>query len=981
MSQFLSQMKSRLKLVAARASDALAQAADMVAPTLYESRVAEFHHRWQTVSRFLAAVVSRDLEPAEQRRLLLDSHTRDSLQKMVLLIYAEENALDRLELSLAPLDAGADAAAGRLESPPPQPQPQQPHEPQPRECLEYLLERQILPHLCAAGRRDEPSGIMSLALQFVGALLSRVNYPLLPTREVHESVVGLIDAATRREVEDPVVRKCLLNLLNVLWKKLRADPVQTEFFFLHADRMIARSTNSNSSSRARDSDSSNSPSHSHSHTTDVSELVLFTGLLPHMYAMGKAGDKCREALVIAAAMHEQALCRFILQLTPFCHYAINGVISAFDTLPKTLPVGGGARGLDTELYLLAVRLRFCCTLAMVARCELAGARGDDARTSIANELLLQFRARFCEGPLLDGLLSTSEAAARTATLYARLILEELVACSRDTSANPLLFVYLQFLLQQPPLDAAAAGVASPPTPAQLLPTELLHRMNALSSPLSVVTMDLFTYLVELQDAGVDTQLLGALGDSDRARPRSSSVLSPTSANGAVWFATRFPNSAVASNAHLWKIAAFDGVSDALEIPSAGDSSDGQVLSLLSYIADAEYAACQRAPAAVNDSDTSDDESDADDDALSPLSPTPTTTTSDSDAAVHVDASPPPTTTSRTAATRSAMKSLRDVYLTLNLPSFSPVTPEFRRQSSLSSASSTSFRKQRSLSSGTGDHDNDDSGDNGDNDNDSGDNDNDSGDNDSGDNAASDSDALPLFLRMVFSRLERVLENSFQENLALSGLVAAVAHKPQCAAVVFDVSEARGAGQSVRAILEDVYADALRRIARLPNGDARLRELKKRLVDDDSGATAAAAGDHDAETRLLCGFIVLDEVLKELCSVLFAKERVRSLPLKPEGYYLEPKRAALSPASRRASTDSTFSEASSSGGGLFSPPAGAATTQRSIGKEFEQLLAEAESSIESILQPERDHQSHSHSHSAAAVDAVIDAIAATEFRGE
>lgn len=946
MSQFLSQMKSRFKLVAARASDALAQAADLVAPTLYESRAAEFHHRWQTVSRFLAAVVSRELEPAEQRRLLLDSHTRDSLQKMVLLIYAEENALDRLELSLAPspslLDDATDAI-GTLEP-----------LSQPRECLEYLLERQVLLHLCDAGRRDEPSGIMSLAMQFVGALLSRVNYPLLPTRAVHESVVGLIDAATKKEVEDPVVRKCLINLLNVLWKKLRADPVQTEFFFLHADSIIASRKRSTSSS------SSTEP-------TSSSELVLFTGLLPHMYAMGKAGEKCREALVIAAAMHEKALCRFILQLTPFCHYAVNGVISAFDTLPKTLDENSACSGLETELYLLAVRLRFCCTLAMVARYELTetettlhrrsetGDKTDnddkDARTSIANEILVQFRARFLEGPLLDGLLSTSEAAARTATLYARIILEELVACSRDTSANPLLFVYLQFLLQQPVSTDTVGSLSA----AQLLPTELLHRMNALSSSLSIATMDLFTYLMELQDAVVDAQLLGALSDSDRARPRSSSVLSPMSANGAVWFATRFPNSAVASNAHLWKIPAFDGESDALEIPSADDSSDGQVLSLLSYIADAEYAACQQAPAAVNDSDTSDDESDGDDDA--PLSPTRQRT---------VDAAPQ-STLSRTAATRNAMKSLRDVYLTLNLPSFSPVTPEFRRQSSLSSASSASFRHQRSLSSNTGDNDT---------------------------TVANDTDALPLFIRMVFSRLERVLENSFQENLALSGLVAAIAQKPQCAAVVFDVNNTqRGTGQSVRAILEDVYADAVRRVARLANGDARLRALKKRLVDDDSSSGGAGGSDHDAETRLLCGFIVLDEVLKELCSVLFAKERVRNLPLKPEGYYLEPKRETLAAVrrDRNTSTDSTFSETSSSGGGLFSPTArsdkdkddesavgsgGGRTKQRSMGKEFEQLLAEAESSIASILMPS-DHMGSE----AATVDAVIDAIAATEFRDD
>ncbi|KAF1318358.1 hypothetical protein FI667_g14000, partial [Globisporangium splendens] len=943
MSQFINQLKSKMKMVAARASDALAQAADIVVPTLYESRAEEFHHRWQTVSRFLESIMNRDLDPAEQRRLLLESHTRDSLQKMVLLIYAEENALDRLELSAT--NAGNASPQSDVDA-------QQQQQQQPRECLEYLLERQIIPHLCDAGKRDQPSGIMSLSMQFVGALLSRVNYPLLPTREVHVSVVGLIEAATKKEVEDPVVRKCLINLLNVLWKKLRADPVQTEFFFLHADSMIIRKNGS-----GRTSDYS---LHASSQTHDVSELVLFTGLLPHMYAMGKVGEKCREALVIAAAVHEKALCRFVLQLTPFCHYAVNGVISAFDNLPKALPDGttrggaalspiSGSMGIDNELYLIAIRLRFCCTLGMVARFELTETddeTGEEVQTSIANELLLQFRSRFLEGPLLEGLLNTSESTARTATLYARIILEEIVSCCSDTSANPLLFVYVQFLLQQTPVNGRpiVTQEVSPPKngdesksqaknfsgadPAitHILPSELLHRMDSLSSSLSIATIDLFTYLMELQDEHTDLTLLGDLEEVEPVRRRSSSALSPTHTNGAVWFASRFPNSAVASNAHLWKIQAFDGMSDELDIPAADDSEE-QVLSLLSYIADAEYAACQRVSVTHEESDTSDDESVAEEEDAS--TPAEAKRVSERGGSPEKPVEGPAKTdkksevgsaTSRTAATRNSMKPLREVNLTLNLPSFSPVTPAFQRQKSFSS----SQPKKPSRENGE----------------------------------------LPLFIRVVFNRLERLLENSFQENLALSGLIAAIAQKTICASVVFDIAEQRPAGQSVRSILEEVYTDALRRIDRLSNGEAKLLEIRKKLVEDDN---EASLNDHEAETRLLCGFIVLEEILKELCSVLFAKERVRNLPVKPEGYYLCPKRTSSS-AIRKISTDTNYSDTGSSCG-LFSPTSsenadGSARgfgedgelvspkKKISIGREFEQLLAEAESSIESILLSDR-----------------------------
>ncbi|GMF47354.1 unnamed protein product [Phytophthora fragariaefolia] len=929
----------------------------MVAPTLYESRVDEFHHRWTTVARFLESVLSRDLEPAEQRRLLLESHTRDSLLKLVLLIYEEENNSDRWEMVMArPKAAAEDAEPPRARAqsqPPPSPlQQQQQQEHASHECLEYLLEKQIIPHLCEVGRRDQPCGIMSLAMQFVGALLSRVSYPILPTREVHVSVVALIQAAARKEVEDPTVRKYLINLLNILWKKLRGDPVQTEFFFLHADRLMVRTTDMarKTGGATHPRSASDDPFlHLHNHHTqsEVPELILFTGLLPHMYAVGKIGEKCREALVIAAAVHDKALCRFVLQLTPFCHYAVNGVISAFDALPKTLastakvPVAAVSPAdpdgnMEVELSFLAVRLRFCCTLAMVARYELEEVdevTGELQRRSIADELLDQFRTRFLEGPLLEGLLHTSEAAACAATLYARIILEELTACGRDTRANPLLFIYLQFLLDRAPVPTSGANLMKPATEqdasvsaeleaqasvTQQLPSELLRHMDSLSSSLCIATIDLFTSVLELQDDYADSILLGVVNKLDsgaesgsesspRRRHTTSSLLSPSAqANGAIWFASRFPDSSVASNVHLWKIRAFAGPENVTEEIPAADDQEDQVLSLLSYIADAEYAACQRGPDELNDSD--DDDADYQEEAATSTAPTVVSVEAASPSAAKSATatgaiSPSRGSSSRTAAARNSMKPLREVYLSISLPSFSPAEPAGLRQRTHSQ-----FLQRLTVGSEEG--------------------------------------SFPLFLRIVLSRAERLLENSFQENLALSGMIYALAQKSRCSSVMFDLDEALPAGQSLRSILEDVYADALRRLERLPNGEAQLQELRKKLVDEDNDA---ALNDHEAETRLLCGYVVLDEILKELCSLLFARERVKTLPLKPEGYYLEPKRAAgaLSPSSAMLRERALSSETLFSDDGSQIDPA-SPRKQGSIGKEFEALLAEAQSSMDDLL---------------------------------
>ncbi|TMW58054.1 hypothetical protein Poli38472_013528 [Pythium oligandrum] len=878
----MSWFRSKIKLVAARASDIVAQAADIVAPPLYESRVDEFHHRWMTVSRFLETVMNRDVDAVEQRRLLLESHTRDSLQKLVLLIYAEENATDRQELTatqhpslrLSEVDGQTAQESTRA-------------------CLEYLLERQIIPHLCDVGRRDQPCGIMSLTLQFVGALLGRVNHPILPTREVHMAVVGLIQAATKKEVEDPVVRKCLITLLNILWKKLRGDPVQTEFFFANRQG-------------------------------DVSDLVLFTGLLPHMYAVGKIGEKCREALVIAASMHEEALCRFVLRLTPFCHYAVNGVISAFDALPRTLPdkvtpmvpntAVAVTRGIDSELQFLATRLRFCCTLAMVGRFELVDIdenTGTESRSSITNEILAQFRARFLEGPLLDALMDTSEATARTGTLYTRIMLEELAACSRDINANPLLLVFVQFLVEQgvssageeaTPLITESQATAQEESGERRLPVDLMHRMDSLSSSLSIATMDLFTSLMELQDPYIDETLLGE-ASADTEAPRGSVLaLSPHGQNNsAIWFASRFPDSAVASNAHVWKIQAFDSMASNVDIPLQNDTenSEDQIVSLLSYIADAEYVTCQRAPAVLDDWELSDDEDEIDDQEQEQLAPpdnkpaangeeTPEAKRDSTGSPVKRNrkGSDAGSTSSRTAATRNAMKPLKEVPLTLGIASYTPVVTKYRTDSTA----------RTSVSDKSDD--------------------------------ASTASVLPTFFRLVLNRLERVLESSFQENLALSGLISVLAQKTRYSDIVFDLSEQRGAGQSIRSVLEEVHGDAVRRTDRLNNGAQRLAEMRRKLVEENNDA---ALNDHEAETRLLCGFIILDEILKELCSILFAKERVRSLPVKPEGYYLEPKRLSIT-SPRRGSTESRR-------GSVVNEE-----TPQSIGQELEQLIKDAEAMV-------------------------------------
>ncbi|KAF0720073.1 Aste57867_573 [Aphanomyces stellatus] len=750
----MSWLKSKMRA----AANMVAQAAEAVAPSLsltmslYKTPVEEFHHRWTTVSLFMDALIAEELTEAQQRAKLGDSNTRDNLAKLVKLLYAEEDALDR---QVHDLDASIDS----------------------RPCMEYMLEHNVLQNLCSKAAHDSPSGLMVLVLIFLTDLLreSKINYPILPTRGVYRSVCELIQSAMVREVEDDMVQKCLLHCLHALWVKLKGDPVQTEFFFLRIYKSVTPGDPTNLAL---------SPS-------KISELVLFTGLLPHMYRDGKLGHKCREALVIAAGLHEPGLSRFILHMTPFCNYAVTGVIQAFDLLPKTIGTKNEKtfRSVDPdaivlELETLALRLRFCCTLAMVGVFEV------DATTCVTKDILTQFHTRFLQGPLLDALQDTSEAAARTAVHYTVTILDMLVRCGAAPDANPLLHLTLTFLLHHHHKKANAAvlpvvtdALELQPTPAAAprlrLLSELLHRMNSLSASLSVATIQLFAALLALHTPVVDAVLLP---------PPSPSI----AAVHLPWFAARFPHSALAAltaDASLWQAIKTHQPTTALATYADTDLMPS-ILSMLAYVASAE----QRLLCGLEIGSTTSTELDTDDDEGDALPSTPT-------AAWHV------------------------------------------RMASVSTVPALPLETAESLA--------------------------------------------PLFASILLNRLERWLDNSVEENVALSGLVTLLADRAPT--LVFDWPVDHGASppssKSVRSVLEEVHADAQKRIQRLPQGWSKLADVQTKLMDGDGSADDG--GLVESHELLLGGWIVLEEMLKELVAGCIAADTVQTLPVKPEGFYLKP----------------------------------------------------------------------------------------------
>ncbi|ETW02658.1 hypothetical protein H310_06117 [Aphanomyces invadans] len=832
---------SWLKKGVRAAVNMVAQAAEAVSPnlslSLYKTPVEEFHHRWTTVSLFLDALAAETLPDIQQRTKLSDSNTRDNLAKLVKLLYAEEDALDRQMYGGGQEECSIDA----------------------RPCMEYLLEHNVLQNLCAKAAQDSPRGLMVLVLIFLTDLLreSRINYPILPTRGVYRSVCELIQAAMVREVEDGMVQKCLLHCLHALWVKLKGDPVQTEFFFLRIYKPVPGDHSGNLAL---------SPS-------KISELVLFTGLLPHMYRDGKLGHKCRESLVIAAGLQEPGLSRFILHMTPFCNYAVTGVIQAFDALPKAIGVKNEKtfRSVDPEaialeLETLALRLRFCCTLAMVGTFEVVD-------TCITKEILTQFHSRFLQGPLLEALLDPSEAAARTGIHYACIVLDLLATCGRSPDANPMLHATISFLLHHH--HAKTVGSTSikaslvvpvvtstnelaPPLLDQhgesvRLLSELLHRTNSLSPSLSVAAIDLFALMLRLNAPQVDAVLLPTTSTSLVSTAQASSLEAAGHRNLAAWFSSRFPHSLLSTlDDTVWQtiIKAHGTPSLALPpstwdraspsgIPFASSDWQGYVVSLLSYVIAAEQRVLREKSTALLTS-TIDGETSSSD-----------TEESEDDDEGEVEQSLGDNDAAGPTPTRHRRRRRQLPRWQVRVPSMTTVAMVDAVVAVTPPSSSSAWESLES---------------------------------------------------MVVNRLERWLDNSLEENVALSGLVVLLAERiPD---TVFDwgktIDSPSLVGEkspSLRAVLEDVHAQAFARIQRLPQTpgtsiSSRLTAVKVKLMrqpSDDAPSSKVAdlqQPSFDGPELLLVSFVVLEEMLKELVAGLVAVETVQSLPEMPEGVYLE-----------------------------------------------------------------------------------------------
>ena len=403
--------------------------AGVVTPILYKSPSEEFHDKWNQVLALMAMILSKENVDAEdERHQVQESKIIDFLFRLIQLL--KEEARDDPDLVHHHHHHHHHSGMRR-------------HSPRKdtRPCFDYLLEQQLVPQLCAMGIRDSPSGMRSIACQWLCAFFQDLNpEESLPTRDIHLNISNLIEIAFKSHSIDPVVRVEVIGLVHGLFRIFRRDPKQLECFWkVHTD-------------------------------DQPSSISILDGVFPYLYSLERVGDLARQTVLIAANVPCPKLAQYLTSHSSFVYHLISGFIRTFTKLPKTLPdhandddtpqppTGVSTRNeqlkLTMEEFHHDVRsygqaTRFITTLVMTG-CFLSsdGQRRTQPTSSVllADEITRVFHAQFLTDILLPNLFQKLNSNVCAAMVYTQMLIQHMNTCGSSSQRNPLLRHVVEFLL-------------------------------------------------------------------------------------------------------------------------------------------------------------------------------------------------------------------------------------------------------------------------------------------------------------------------------------------------------------------------------------------------------------------------------------------------------------------------------------------------------------------------------------------------------
>jgi hypothetical protein len=248
-------------------------------------KLKEFRERYQRVVETIGDLsLMGDEDPAAGATKLAESGINNDIATMLSILREEDRQYAGVDLHLTSEEVGST------------------HVTYP--CLEFVLEERCISVLCKLGCEDRPVGTMALIMRTVAQLLTHISHPLLPSAHVHRPISDLITAASHyhqqlrssksaglqkwRVAPAVMVEKQLAQLLKSIWRKLRDEPAQVDFF-LYVDQ-----------------------------STRAARFDIMSALLGLVLGGGGAGAAAREALLLAVTVRDARVNAFISRSTSFC---------------------------------------------------------------------------------------------------------------------------------------------------------------------------------------------------------------------------------------------------------------------------------------------------------------------------------------------------------------------------------------------------------------------------------------------------------------------------------------------------------------------------------------------------------------------------------------------------------------------------------------------------------------------------------------
>eukprot|EP00117_Sycon_ciliatum_P034420 scpid47926/ scgid26273/ Protein FAM160B1 len=374
-------------------------------------------------------------------------------------------------------------------------------------CMEYLLQHKILETLLALGRADSPPGMKQQVLKFFTSVIGRAQQPLLPHIHVHKPVLRLIHCCAESRAS-PTEGDEVHFLCTVASSLQRHPHLANVFLEQRPTSTAAEPTSAASTKSPRPQAYTIDPDHSKFH------------LLAALLELSKSEDrrvslKACEGMLLCASLDNESTARSIANNSPFCQILADRVQSTFASIPLDLPAQkvlscsakwGMEGGTDEEpAYEGRTELRaWLSCLDYFDRLVLS------SHSIIASALLQSLDERFFKPQLQPRLAQMSEHGLVVTTCLVTKLVEVVTA--------PLLVHGLILLLIGP---GSQSDSDSDSVDQVELCQHLISRCDHVNEELSLVSLQLFNLLLQKNDPLVIHRLvLHYLADDLHLKPEA-----------------------------------------------------------------------------------------------------------------------------------------------------------------------------------------------------------------------------------------------------------------------------------------------------------------------------------------------------------------------------------------------------------------------------------------------------------------------------